>query len=568
MRSHHRTVAPAAALLALCAIFLFTHAEAADADVLHGTGFDATVAGWTSWYGSYQLNGIGQTWCIDHGLQAPDATFGYRPTPPPDIPFTSRTAMAWVLGKYGDAPSAVDAAAIMLVLHDLNGAVYPQGPLQVDRLTPGQFAGFNGAETAVRTRAMQLRSDGLAHAGLRGPLSLSLAAPDELDVGQVVSVTARIRDANGQGVAGLSVAVHAVGTSPTTSMGVTGADGSFTVRATATSEGFHLTADALVPSLALEVYGPAGAPAQRVARSANVPLHATAEVRPHLTRLRIHKTGDLTPRYPVAGAQFVLTAAVGRRVVSTLEVGTDGLTPWLALPIGRYTVSESVAPPGYHRAQPFDVDLAAGGDQTLEVLDHVRRPTLELRKVDAVTGAPLAGAVLRLWADPDGDGNFSPIGLPLTTTTAPIDITTLLPGDYRVTEVHPPDGYAKFTPRNVHLEPGTQAELVLPDRRIPPVKLLPPTTTARPFPPPSSVSPPTSTLPTTTTIEQSTTTTSIATPPPVSSPPPSVDVPSVDLPRTGSATRPLTEIGLGFLALGVTLWAETARARGVRRSDR
>ena len=224
-------------LLTLCALLVFARPGNANAEVVHGTGYEATVAGWTSWYGSYQLTGVGQTWCIDHGLQAPDAAFGYRPIPPPAIPPTSLTAMAWVLGRYGSAPSAVDAAAIMLVLHDLNGAVYPQGPLHVDLLAPGQLAGFGGAETAVRSRAVQLKADGLAHAGLRGPFTLSLAAPSEIGVGQVATVTARIRDADGRGVAGIAVTSHALGASPRPAQGTTGADGSVTVRGSGDGRG-------------------------------------------------------------------------------------------------------------------------------------------------------------------------------------------------------------------------------------------------------------------------------------------------------------------------------------------
>jgi hypothetical protein len=565
MRPHRRTLALAVPLLTLCALLVFARSGDAHAEVVHGTGYEATVAGWTSWYGSYQLFGVGQTWCIDHGLQAPDAVFGYRPIPPPAIPVTSQTAMAWILGRYGNAPSAIDAAAIMLVLHDLNGAVYPQGALVVDRLAPSQFAGFGGAEAAVRGRAVQLKSDGLAHAGVRGPLSLSLAAPAEVAVGQVSTVTARIRDAAGHGVAGLPVSIHALGASPTSSNGTTGADGSFSMRAIATASTFFLTADAVVPSMRLDVYGPAGAPAQRVAKSTATSLHARAEVRPRQARLRIHKTGDLTPRFPVTGARFVVTTSTGQMVGPTLEAGADGMTPWVSLPIGRYTVSESVAPPGYQRAQPVTVDLTAA-DRTLEILDHVRRPTLELRKVDASTGAPLAGAVLRLWADPEGDGTFTPIGLPLTTTKAPIDITTLLPGNYRVTEVRPPDGYAPFTPRTVHLDPGTQAELVLPDRRLPPVTLIPPTSISRPVPPTTSTAPPTTRPSNTTSTRPAPPTTAII--PPAMSPPSNGGTPSVELPRTGAATRPLAEMGMGFLVLGASLVIEAGRTHRRSRSDR
>ena len=61
-------------------------ARAARAQVVHQQGYEATVLGWTSWYGSYALAGLGQTWCIDHGLRAPDADLGYAPTGPPAVP--------------------------------------------------------------------------------------------------------------------------------------------------------------------------------------------------------------------------------------------------------------------------------------------------------------------------------------------------------------------------------------------------------------------------------------------------------------------------------------------------
>ena len=38
------------------------------ASVTHNEGFAATVKGWTSWYGSYRLEGLGPAWCVDHGI--------------------------------------------------------------------------------------------------------------------------------------------------------------------------------------------------------------------------------------------------------------------------------------------------------------------------------------------------------------------------------------------------------------------------------------------------------------------------------------------------------------------
>src|SRR4051794_13460327 len=46
------------------------------AQVVHETGYEATVLGWTSWYGSYGMGELGSGWCIDHGISAPDAAYG------------------------------------------------------------------------------------------------------------------------------------------------------------------------------------------------------------------------------------------------------------------------------------------------------------------------------------------------------------------------------------------------------------------------------------------------------------------------------------------------------------
>src|SRR5829696_1974450 len=51
--------------------------DVAAAAVTPVSGFSATVAGWTSWYGAYGLADLGWAWCIDHGSAAPDPDFVY-----------------------------------------------------------------------------------------------------------------------------------------------------------------------------------------------------------------------------------------------------------------------------------------------------------------------------------------------------------------------------------------------------------------------------------------------------------------------------------------------------------
>jgi hypothetical protein len=95
------------------------------AEVVHAQGFEATVLGWTSWYGSYDMGTLGVGWCIDHGLQAPDPALAYVPPDADDLPASTRAAMAWAVTTHGPSADAVRSAAVMLVLHDLRGA--PRG---------------------------------------------------------------------------------------------------------------------------------------------------------------------------------------------------------------------------------------------------------------------------------------------------------------------------------------------------------------------------------------------------------------------------------------------------------
>src|SRR3954454_18699721 len=125
-------------------------------------GFRATVLGWSSWYGSYDLGAAGTGWCIDHGLAAPDPAFRYVPVNATDLDADRRAAMAWIVSSHGGTRDPLDAAAVMLALHDLRGAVYPFGRLDVDHLTPGQLAGFRGREPAVIQRAQTIKAFGLA----------------------------------------------------------------------------------------------------------------------------------------------------------------------------------------------------------------------------------------------------------------------------------------------------------------------------------------------------------------------------------------------------------------------
>jgi LPXTG-motif cell wall-anchored protein len=262
-------LAVAGLTLVLAAIALLAlPAQRASAVVTPRYGYRATVDGFTSWYGSYGMAGLGTAWCIDHGIHAPDPAFAYRAADLTTIPPRTRTAMAWVLGRYATGTDRVRHAAVMLVLHDLMGATYPSGRLDVDRLAISRLAGFGGREADVLAQARALKRDGLQHAHLRGAVLLRVRVGTP-DARGAAPVTVGLTDAAGQPIAGIPVALAAsAGTTLVAPSLVTDATG--TARTIARPVRLPLTvrANAVVPRLDLDAWAPTTRRAQRVARPA------------------------------------------------------------------------------------------------------------------------------------------------------------------------------------------------------------------------------------------------------------------------------------------------------------
>jgi hypothetical protein len=246
----------------------------AAAAVTHLAGFEATVAGWTSWYGTYAVGDVGIGWCIDHGLRAPDPDLGYVLTTVDDRSVVAQAAAAWAVSARGvDHDDRVDAAAVMLAVHDLMGATYPYGRLDVDALGVRSLAGFGGQEEAVLERARAIKADALAHADLVGPPSFTVSAPT-VALNATGDAVVRVADAEGRPVSGVAVHVTASGAAVGVADGVSGTDGSFLTPFTATATTTTIFAAADPPDPSLHAYAATAAPAQRVAVPATVHLEA------------------------------------------------------------------------------------------------------------------------------------------------------------------------------------------------------------------------------------------------------------------------------------------------------
>lgn len=514
----------------------------AGAEVRHGVGFAATVAGWRSWYGSYLIEGVGESWCVDHGLVAPDADHGYVAGPLPERAPATQRAMAWAVGRHGRGRDPVVAAALMLALHDLAGATYPTGVLSVDRLGPGDLTGFGGREGEVLRRAREIRADSVAHSGFVAPWRLAITAPPARP-GDPSDLRATLVDGDGRPVPGATLLVDGVGF-------VTGPDGAVQVRKWAVPGPNRFVVRVSLPDLRLRAFRPTRRPAQRVVRAALVTVEAEAgfvsETPTHT--LTLLKTGDAEPWLPVAGARFEVAPA-GSEDGPPAAVLVAGGAMTATLPAGQYQVIETAPPAGYRAAGPWVIDLRAG-DATLRAENRAIPGRLVVAKVDAA-GQPLAGARLRLVHDADRDGRYETEVAAWTSGAEPVRHGDLRPGSYQVIEDTAPPGYvAAPDPLPVMVPAGAEATVTVRNEAIPP----PPTTTTTTS---TTAPPPPSTTTTTAPPPPSTTTAPpvrVAAAPPRPRPTPTPTLP-VTGPPPGGHLPAEAAAGTALISLGCLLLA-------------
>ena len=159
---------------------------------------------------------------------------------------------------------------------------------------------------------------------------------------------------------------------------------------------------------------------------------ATVIMRDDTIKVEISKK-DLTTMEELPGAELAITDKDGKEI--DRWVSTDKPHYIEKLPAGDYTLSEVKAPDGYAFAEsvPFTV-LPTGEVQRFEMRDDVIK--VEISKKDLTTMEELPGAELTI-TDKDG----KEIDRWVSTDT-PHYIEKLPAGEYTLTEVKAPDGYA------------------------------------------------------------------------------------------------------------------------------
>ena len=115
-----------------------------------------------------------------------------------------------------------------------------------------------------------------------------------------------------------------------------------------------------------------------------------------------------------------------------------------SVPVGTFKVTEINVPSHVILCPiPQEVALKAGETSTVTFFNALK-PTLEIRKVDSVTGDPVKGAKFQIWyaSNHTDSGELNDLGVYYTDESGKIILPEVKDGWYKVTELDAPHGYS------------------------------------------------------------------------------------------------------------------------------
>ena len=115
-----------------------------------------------------------------------------------------------------------------------------------------------------------------------------------------------------------------------------------------------------------------------------------------------------------------------------------------SIPVGSYKVTEINVPDHVILCPiPQEVALKAGETSTATFFNALK-PSLEIRKVDSVTGDPVKGAKFQIWyaSNHTDTGELNDLGTYFSDASGKIILPEVKDGWYKVTELEPAHGYA------------------------------------------------------------------------------------------------------------------------------
>ena len=115
-----------------------------------------------------------------------------------------------------------------------------------------------------------------------------------------------------------------------------------------------------------------------------------------------------------------------------------------SIPVGSYKVTEINVPNHVILCPiPQEVALKAGETSTVTFFNALK-PSLEIRKLDSVTGDPVKGAKFQIWygSNHTDTGELNDLGTYFSDASGKIILPEIKDGWYKVTELEPASGYA------------------------------------------------------------------------------------------------------------------------------
>ena len=180
------------------------------------------------------------------------------------------------------------------------------------------------------------------------------------------------------------------------------------------------------------------------------------------------KKYDEDTGFPLENAEFSV-AKKGGSIVYEGMTDKEGKIKVEGLEEGWYTITEIAPPKGYLIATESK-DVYLEGGKCVEVkFDNRLRPSLQIMKIDAETGEPLAGAKFKVQKTED-----KTVSEYVTDETGTIVIHDFDEAVYTVEEIEAPDGYAidPDSHKDIALEWGKTKTLVFSDTRKPALEII------------------------------------------------------------------------------------------------
>ena len=146
---------------------------------------------------------------------------------------------------------------------------------------------------------------------------------------------------------------------------------------------------------------------------------------------------------PIEGVTYRIEQIDGS-YSTTATTDSHGRIFLASIPVGTYQVTEINVPSHVILCPiPQEVALKAGETSTVTFFNALK-PTLEIRKVDSVTGDPVKGAKFQIWyaSNHTDSGELNDLGVHYTDESGKIILPEIQDGWYKVTELEAPQGYS------------------------------------------------------------------------------------------------------------------------------